>query len=104
MKKLREFGVIQALSFLLGTILPIGVWKTDECAKYILNGQWYYPFATAPLFALVSTWLMVGKLGFKETVSARDEAGVNRLSTFWAVLAIMLVFNILIAVEAVLEA
>ena len=104
MKKLRDYGVIQALSFLLGTILPIGVWKTEECAKYILNGQWYYPFITAPFFALFSTALMVGRIGFGETISARDEAGVKRLSTFWAVLAIMLVFNILIAVEAVLEA
>ena len=56
MKKLRDYGVVQALSFLLGTILPIGVWKTEECAKYILNGQWYYPFITAPFFALFSTF------------------------------------------------
>jgi hypothetical protein len=104
MKKLREFGVIQALSFFLGTLLPIGVWKIDECASLILSGNWYLPFAAAPLFALISTSLMVGRIGFGETFSARDESGVNRLSTFWAVLAIMVVINVLIALEAVLEA
>lgn len=104
MKKLREIGVIQALSFFLGTLLPIGVWKVEECASLILSGKWYLPFLTAPVFALLSTAFMVGKIGFGETFSAKDEAGVTRISTFWAVLGMMLLFGFLIALEAVLEA
>jgi hypothetical protein len=101
MKKLREVGIISAIGFLLGTLGQIGFWRYK--VDLILNGYNWLPFATAPVFAFLSAWLMVGKVSFKN-FSEIDNDGNKAYNVFIAVSIIMLVLSIGVAVEAVLDA
>jgi len=101
MKKLREFGIISAIGFLLGTLGQIGFWRWK--VDLILNGFKYLPFAVSPLFAFLATWLMVGKVSlnyWKET----DENGNSAYNVFLAVGLLMLILGFGIAFEAISEA
>jgi len=101
MKKLREYGILPAIGFLLGTLGQIGFWRYK--VDLILEGYKYLPFATAPVFAFLATWLMVGKVNFsywKET----DNNGNSAYNVFLAVGLLMLILGLGIAFEAVSEA
>lgn len=101
MKKLRELGIIPAIGFLLGTLGQIGFWRYK--VDLILNGYKYLPFAVAPLFAFLSSWLMVGKVSF-HYFSETDNDGNKSYNVFLAVLIVMLVLSAGIAFEAISEA
>lgn len=101
MKKLRELGIISAIGFLLGTLGQIGFWRYK--VDLILNGYKYLPFAIAPLFAFLASWLMVGKVSFKYW-SEKDNDGNKAYNVFLAVAIIMLVLSLGIAFEAISEA
>jgi len=101
MKKLREYGIISAIGFLLATLGQIGFWRWK--VDLILNGYKYLPFAVAPLFAFLGAWLMVGKVSFsywKET----DNNGNSAYNVFLAVGLLLLILGLGIAFEAVSEA
>jgi hypothetical protein len=101
MKKLRELGILSAIGFLLGTLGQIGFWR--NYVDLILIGYKWLPFATAPLFAFLSSWLMVGKVSFKN-FSETDNDGNKAFNVFLAVAIVMLVLSIGISIEAILEA
>jgi hypothetical protein len=101
MKKLRELGIIPAIGFLLGTLGQIGFWRYK--VDLILNGYKYLPFALAPLFAFLASWLMVGKVSFYYW-SETDNAGNKSYNVFLAVALLMLIFGLGIAFEAISEA
>jgi hypothetical protein len=101
MKKLREYGIIPAIGFLLATLGQIGFWRMK--VDLILNGYKYLPFAVAPLFAFFGAWLMVGKVNFsywKET----DNNGNSAYNVFLAVALLLLILSMGVAFEAVSEA
>jgi hypothetical protein len=101
MKKLRELGIIPAIGFLFGTLGQIGFWRYK--VDLILNGYKYLPFALAPLFAFLASWLMVGKVSFHYW-SETDNAGNKSYNVFLAVALLMLIFGLGIAFEAISEA
>lgn len=101
MKKLREVGIISAIGFLLGTLGQIGFWRWK--VDLILNGYKWLPFATTPVFAFLSAWLMAGKVSFKN-FSQTDNDGNESYNVFLAVAILMLLLGIGISIEAVLEA
>jgi len=101
MKKLREYGILPAIGFLLGTLGQIGFWRYK--VDLILEGYKYLPFATAPLFAFLATWIMVGKISFKNW-SEVDNDGNKAYNTFLAVGILMLLISLGIAFEAISEA
>lgn len=101
MKKLRELGIISAIGFLLGTLGQIALWRYK--VDLILNGYKYLPFAIAPLFAFLSSWLMVGKVSFSYW-SEKDNDGNKAYNVFLAVAIVMLVLSLGIAFEAISEA
>jgi len=101
MKKLREYGILPAIGFLLGTLGQIGFWRNK--VDLILEGYKYLPFATAPLFAFLATWIMVGKISFKNW-SEVDNDGNKAYNTFLAVGILMLLISLGIAFEAISEA
>jgi hypothetical protein len=101
MKKLRELGIISAIGFLLGTLGQIALWRYK--VDLILNGYKYLPFAIAPLFAFLSSWVMVGKVSFKN-FSEMDNDGNKAYNVFLAVAIVMLVLSLGIAFEAISEA
>ena len=101
MKKLREYGILPAIGFLLATLGQIGFWRWK--VDFILNGYKYLPFAVAPLFAFLGAWLMVGKVSFsywKET----DNNGNSAYNVFLAVGLLLLILSLGVAFEAVSEA
>ena len=101
MKKLRELGIIPAIGFLLGTLGQIGFWM--HYVDLILNGYKYLPFALAPVFAFIASWLMVGKVSFHYW-SEKDNDGNKSYNVFLAVALLMLIFGLGIAFEAISEA
>jgi len=101
MKKLREYGILPAIGFLLGTLGQIGFWRYK--VDLILEGFKYLPFVTAPLFAFLAAWLMVGKVSFKYW-SEKDNDGNKAYNVFLAVGLLMLILGLGIAFEAVSEA
>lgn len=101
MKKLREVGIISAIGFLLGTLGQIGFWR--HYVDLILSGYKWLPFALAPVFAFISSWLMVGKVSFKN-FSEVDNDGNKAYNVFLAVLIGMFVLSLGISLEAILEA
>ena len=101
MKKLRELGIISAIGFLLGTLGQIGFWRWK--VDLILNGYKYGPFATAPLFAFLAAWLMVGKINLSYWKES-DNNGNEAYNAFIAVGLLMLLLSLGIAFEAISEA
>jgi hypothetical protein len=101
MKKLRELGILSAIGFLLGTLGQIGFWR--QYVDLILSGYKWLPFALAPVFAFISSWLMVGKVSFKN-FSEIDNDGNKAYNVFLAVLIGMFVLSLGISLEAILEA
>ena len=101
MKKLREYGILSAIGFLLGTLGQIGFWR--HYVDLILNGYKYLPFATTPLFAFLASWLMVGKVSFSYW-SEKDNDGNKAYNVFLAVALLMLILSLGIAFEAISEA
>ena len=101
MKKLREVGIISAIGFLLGTLGQIGFWRYK--VDLILNGYKYLPFAIAPVFAFLASWLMVGKVSF-HYFSETDNDGNKSYNTFILVALFMLALSLGISFEAISEA
>lgn len=101
MKKLRELGIISAIGFLLGTLGQIGFWRYK--VDLILNGYKLLPFAIAPVFAFLASWLMVGKVSF-HYFSETDNDGNKAYNTFILVALFMLVLSLGISFEAISEA
>jgi len=101
MKKLREYGILPAIGFILGTLGQIGFWRWK--VDLILNGYKYLPFAIAPVFAFLASWLMVGKVSFKYW-SEKDNDGNKAYNVFLAVGLLMLILGFGIAFEAISEA
>jgi hypothetical protein len=101
MKKLREYGILPAIGFLLGTLGQIGFWRWK--VDLILEGYKYLPFATAPVFAFLAAWLMVGKVNFSYWKES-DNNGNKAYNVFLAVGLLMLILGLGIAFEAISEA
>jgi hypothetical protein len=101
MKKLREYGIIPAIGFLLATLGQIGFWRWK--VDLILNGYKYLPFAVAPLFAFLGAWLMVGKVSFSYWKES-DNNGNSAYNVFLAVGLLLLILSLGVAFEAVSEA
>jgi hypothetical protein len=101
MKKLRENGIIPSIAFLFCTLGQIGFWRYN--ADLIHSGYSWLPFATAPVFAFLSAWIMAGKISFNKFTEV-DDQGNKIFNLFLAVGIVMLMFSIGIAIEAVLEA
>jgi hypothetical protein len=105
MKKLRESGIFGVLGFLVGTLLPIAIWKTPEGNAFILSGGGWLPYLLSPFFALLGTAFMAGYIDFKEKLVTIDPIdGTKALSAFWSIFGLMEVLGILIALEAIMEA
>jgi hypothetical protein len=101
MKKLRELGIIPAIGFLLATLGQIGFWRWK--VDLILDGYKYLPFAVAPLFAFLGSWLMVGKVSFSYWKES-DNNGNSAYNVFLAVGLLLLILSLGVAFEAVSEA
>ena len=101
MKKLREYGILPAIGFLLATLGQIGFWRWK--VDLILNGYKYLPFAVAPLFAFLGAWLMVGKVSFSYWKES-DNNGNSAYNVFLAVGLLLLILSLGVAFEAVSEA
>jgi hypothetical protein len=69
----------------------------------ILDGDKYLPFAIAPVFAFLASWLMVGKVSFSYWKES-DNNGNSAYNVFLAVGLLMLILGFGIAFEAVSEA
>lgn len=90
-------GVKGALGFIIGSILPLFIWKTFGYT------HWSVPFLCSPLFAIAGTFVMVGYVGFKDKLSAPDGNGGTIFSAFWSVLGILQLIGILICLGVVLD-
>ena len=101
MKKLREYGILPAIGFLLATLGQIGFWRWK--VDLILNVYKYLPFAVAPLFAFLGAWLMVGKVSFSYWKES-DNNGNSAYNVFLAVGLLLLILSLGVAFEAVSEA
>jgi hypothetical protein len=87
------------VGFLVGTLLPLSIWKYTE----LMYVYWWLPFIASPIFALGGATLMVGYWGVKDKFSAVDDRGNAIFSAFWSVLALMELIGLLIALGVVLD-
>lgn len=90
-------GVKGGIGFLVGTLLPLSVWKVFGFS------HWAVPFLCSPLFAIAGTIIMVGYVGLKDKVSGQDDTGTSIFSAFWSVLALLQIIGLLICLGVVLE-